>query len=1004
MLRRPVESAAKTVLPEGNSVEYEYDDAPCAAQQRCTHNVKAIRQVAKPGSGLATLTQGFTYESAFNKVATSTDPRAKVTSYTYTAQGLPLAVTSAADAAGVQPVTTFGYTAYTAAGFPAFYLQTSVSQKTSAASTVLSTTAYNAANKYVPQTVVADAGTGKLNLTSTLTFDAVGNPTQVNGPRTDVTDTVTNVYDAERRVTQSTNALGKLTRLAYDNDGRLIRSAAQVGTQWLVGCRTYSASGKLLKSWGPAQTTADTTCPAAAAPVPVVDYAYDDLDRPMRLTENLTAGEGGNRITETTYHLDDSVQSVQRGVGSAAAQTYAAYTYTGNGLVASVKDAKNNLTAHTYDGHDRKLKTQFPHPTAVNTASSTDYEQYGYDAGANLTSLRKRSGQSITLAYDNLGRLLSRTYPVSADNVTYTYDLLGRRLGATGAAAADNVSYAYDNAGRLASTTAGGRALSYQYDAAGNRTRLTWPDTAFFVTTSYDALNRPTTLKELDTTSLASYAYDDLSRRIMVTLGNGTSTTTGYDAQASLSAMAHNLAGTAQDQTYSYTRNQAREIATHSWSNDLYQWAGVAGNATNGTRSYSANGLNQYTAAAGAAPTHDANGNLTGDGTWTYAYDQNNRLKTASKSGTSAALAYDAEGRLRQSVVAGVTQNKAYDGVDLVAEYDAAGTLQRRWVHGPGVDEPLVAYEGASTANKNWLYADHLGSVVATADATGTNTAVYTYGPYGEPNTTAGQRFRYTGQQLIGGLDVYYYKARFYDPKLGRFLQTDPIGTADDMNLYAYVGGNPVNHRDPSGMFLETAWDVVNIGMGAASLASNVRSGSYGWAAADAVGLVYDTAAAAVPFLPAGAGAGLKAIRAGNGVVDSVNVGIDVARAADASHQAARAASTAGRPTTVGSAIHRNVGNAIDGQLSGSANNFFRGANSASGKQPDLSWGNAPGVWADLTTPGSWQSHVSKYSPGFGEGIPLLYQRGIGLVNHNPLSSFAGVGLTAGQAVSSSGR
>ena len=76
--------------------------------------------------------------------------------------------------------------------------------------------------------------------------------------------------------------------------------------------------------------------------------------------------------------------------------------------------------------------------------------------------------------------------------------------------------------------------------------------------------------------------------------------------------------------------------------------------------------------------THDANGNLMGDGTWTYAYDQNNRLRTATKTGTSAALAYDAEGRLRQSVVTAgtaATLNKAYDGVDLVAEYDAGGVL-----------------------------------------------------------------------------------------------------------------------------------------------------------------------------------------------------------------------------------------------------------------------------------------------------------------------------------------
>ena len=153
------------------------------------------------------------------------------------------------------------------------------------------------------------------------------------------------------------------------------------------------------------------------------------------------------------------------------------------------------------------------------------------------------------------------------------------------------------------------------------------------------------------------------------------------------------------------------------------------------------------------------------------------------------------------------TSNLLYDGVDLVAEYDAANVLQRRYVHGPGVDEPLVVYEGATTAAtaKSWLYADHLGSIIGTANATGTSTAVYSYGPYGEPNTLTGQRFRYTGQQLIKELGLYYYKARFYSPALGRFLQTDPIGMADDLNLYAYVGGNPVNRIDPTGFTSQEA-------------------------------------------------------------------------------------------------------------------------------------------------------------------------------------------------------
>ena len=329
-----------------------------------------------------------------------------------------------------------------------------------------------------------------------------------------------------------------------------------------------------------------------------------------------------------------------------------------------------------------------------------------------------------------------------------------------------------------------------------NRIGITWPETAFYVTTTYDALNRPTAIKELGTTNLASYAYDDLSRRTTVTLGNSTTTSYAYSTQSALATLTHNLTGTAQDQTYTYTRNQVQEITGQSWTNDSYQWTGY----TNGTKSYTANGLNQYTAAAGATLTHDTKGNLTGDGVWTYTYDLDNQLISANKTGSTNSLAYDGAGRLRQTTLAGTITGLTYDGVDLVAEYNSGGTLLRRYVHGPGVDEPLVWYEGTTTTNKTWLYQDQLGSVIGTANSAGTSTAIHSYGPYGEPNIATGIRFRYTGQQFLGSLNLYYYKARFYSPALGRFLQTDPIGTADDLNLYAYVGNNPINFSDPSGL------------------------------------------------------------------------------------------------------------------------------------------------------------------------------------------------------------
>ena len=337
---------------------------------------------------------------------------------------------------------------------------------------------------------------------------------------------------------------------------------------------------------------------------------------------------------------------------------------------------------------------------------------------------------------------------------------------------------------------------------------MTWPEDGYFVSYEYDELNRLKRVWEGGVgtgVKLAEYDYDPLSRRKALRYYNGTgqvATTTSYayEPDGDLSELNQQFFGVNPVRSYSY--NAVGQVEIESGNVDVPEWSPVVPAQVG----YTPNSLNQYASVGGVGFTYNGDGQLQfGGGANSYAHDVQGRLASVTQGLNVRGYQYDPLGLRLTKLQNGVPQVRyLQDGAEVIAEYDGAGTLQARYVYGPGIDQPIMMVRDGE---KYFYHADRLGSVTHLTDEDGAVVEEYAYGPFGETDdpSIVGNPFRYTGREYDAETGLYYYRARYYSPTLGRFLETDPIGYYDSLNLYAYVRNDPLNLIDPTG---EIVWFV----------------------------------------------------------------------------------------------------------------------------------------------------------------------------------------------------
>jgi RHS repeat-associated protein len=468
--------------------------------------------------------------------------------------------------------------------------------------------------------------------------------------------------------------------------------------------------------------------------------------------------------------------------------------------------------------------------------------------------------------YDGLSRM-TRSFdnnepedPSDDATVTYAYDSLSRQVEEVQNDQAVSSRWMGDN-NRIGLVYPNGRELDYTFDKR-DRINTVKDKGASKLIADYNYIGPARVLERtyangvrltyLDDTRQKDMGYDGLKRVVLhrhlrqdnsLIAGFGY----GYDrANNKLFEVKQHDNNQSEDYTYDSIYRLVR-FARQGEPEDTWQLDGVGNWANRKGVPNQANNMNEYTTFAGTPQLYDDNGNLIDDGTNQYQYDFANRLRRVARKDDSVLLSiytydtYTANSRLTGGGRR-VTRTVANDGSSLqafvyhydgVQEIEEAGTSLRQYVNGLPIDEHIALDDDTGTFFYHNDGREHIRVLTGiAADVAET----YSYNSYGslikvsrEPSENP---YLFTGRRLDPETQYYYYRARYYNPNTGRFIHRDPLGPLTDdasfLNLYSYIGNNPINRYDPFGLLnVEICYRPVDSVLGCALNHAYIRIGTW---------------------------------------------------------------------------------------------------------------------------------------------------------------------------------